>query len=327
MSSSLKVKLWGVRGSLPSPLSPQRLRQNLSEVLGLYEKMRAAGKLVDVDDFLGTLPAHLAGGYGGHTLCCEVRSPSSRLIIDGGSGLRPFAETVLQNEPQTKEFHFYMTHFHWDHLIGFPFFIPIYRKDCTVHFYGVHEDLEPRIRALFCKPNFPVPFEALGAKIHFHRLQPRQMFKIGDLECTPYLLDHPDPSWGIRVSHGGKNFAHCVDTECTRVSREQLGEDLPLYQNLDLMIFDAQYTFGESVEKINWGHSSGPIGLDLAFRENIKRILFLHHDPSSSDETIRQAELQTLLYYEQQMKLSQRQGRPHPPIDWQFAVEGTEVDL
>lgn len=323
----MHIKLWGVRGSLPSPHSPQTLRRILTEVLQVYENMRRSGIEISSEEFLETLPSHLTGGYGGHTACCEVKSGRSRLIIDAGSGIRPFCEALSKNEPDTNEFHLYLTHFHWDHLIGLPFFIPLYKKDTTVHFYGVHEDLEDNIRRLFRRPNFPVAFENLPAKLVFHRLVPRQMFQLGQLELTPYKLDHPDPSWGLKIAADGQQMAYCVDSEFTRTTREDLGPDLPLYQNLDLMIFDAQYTFEEAIEKINWGHSSGPIGLDLALREGVRRVVFIHHDPSASDETIRQAEQQTLLYYEQQMKILKRQGLNPKDIEWSFGREGLEIQL
>jgi len=92
---------------------------------------------------------------------------------------------------------------------------------------------------------------------------------------------------GYRIENGGKVFSHCVDTECTRVSREELGEDLPLYQNVDLMLFDAQYTLMESIERVNWGHAAASLGLDIAMREGVKRVLFMHHDPASTDEKSR----------------------------------------
>ena len=142
---------------------------------------------------------------------------------------------------------------------------------------------------------------------------------------TPYQLDHPDPCWGYKFENEGRTFSHCVDSECTRVSREQLGEDLPLYQNVDLMTFDAQYTFLEAAEKINWGHSSGPIGIDLAIRERIKRILFIHHDPAASDTKIAEAEIQTREYYEAAIRNAKKSGKDIHEVAWSFAHESMEV--
>ena len=321
------MKLWGIRGSLPTPIPPDQVRWQVEEVLTQYERLRDSGESVSARTFLKMLPSHLAGGYGGNSTCAEVTSGKSRLLIDGGSGVRNFSEFVLRSEPQTEEFHFYFTHFHWDHLIGLPFFTPLYVKGKTVNFYSVDPAMEASLKVLFRKPNFPVPYEAVAPQIRVHQVKPRQPLQLGNLKITPYQLDHPDACWGARIEADGKALAWAVDTECTRVSRQDLGEDLPLYQNADLMVFDAQYSFGEALEKINWGHASGPIGLDLAIREGIKQTLFVHHDPTASDEMIRKAEEQTRSYYDYLIKGLKTAGKKPAEVEWSFAVEGTDMEI
>ncbi|MCB0386595.1 MAG: MBL fold metallo-hydrolase, partial [Bdellovibrionales bacterium] len=159
------------------------------------------------------------------------------------------------------------------------------------------------------------------------KLEPRQARSFGDLKITPYQLDHPDPCWGFRCESGGKVFSHCVDTEGTRVSQKDLDKDLPLYQNADLVIYDAQYSFLEAAEKIDWGHASGPIGIDIAMREKIKQILFIHHDPSASDEKVQRAEDQTRAYYDSCVRMAKDQGLEVHEFDWCFAAEGMVVEL
>src|SRR5262249_32816435 len=119
----------------------------------------------------------------------------------------------------------------------------------------------------------------------------------------------------------------CVDTECIRVTREQLGPDLELYQNVDLMIFDAQYTLMETIEKVNWGHAAASLGLDIAMREGIKRVLLMHHDPASSMEKVAAAEAQARRYYESLTRNAHRAGGVAHPVDWEFAYEGMVVEL
>jgi phosphoribosyl 1,2-cyclic phosphodiesterase len=323
----MQVRLWGVRGSLPSPITPEHARWRLEEVLTQFARLRDSNVQVDARTFLDTLPQHLTGGYGGNTSCAEVIAGKSRLLIDAGSGLRGFSEMIMQTAPTTDEFHLYFTHFHWDHLIGLPFFVPLYVKGKTIHIYAVHDDLEISLKALFTKPNFPVPYEVVKHQIKIHKLEPRKQFKVGDLAVTPFQLDHPDPSWGARVEAGGKSLAWAVDSECTRSSHEELGEDVKLYQNADLMVFDAQYSFSEALEKINWGHSSAPIGIDLALRENVKLALFAHHDPAATDENIFQAEEQTKHYFSELIKARRRSGLPEPKLQWRFAREGELITL
>jgi phosphoribosyl 1,2-cyclic phosphodiesterase len=323
----MRVRLWGVRGSLPSPTTPDQNRFKLEEVLSQFERLRDSNVPVTAQTFLETLPVHLGGGYGGNTSCAEVSHGSSRLLIDAGSGLRGFSEYIMQTAPATEEFHLYFTHFHWDHLIGLPFFVPLYVKGKTLNIYAVHDDLEASLQALFRKPNFPVPYEVVKKQIKIHKLAPRKTFNIGELAITPYQLDHPDPSWGLRVEADGKSLAWAVDSECIRTSNLELGDDLKLYENADLMVFDAQYSFSEALEKINWGHSSAPIGIDLAIRENVKLALFAHHDPSASDENIYQAEEQTKHYYSELLKARRGAGLGVPTLQWRFAREGEIIQL
>jgi phosphoribosyl 1,2-cyclic phosphodiesterase len=323
----MKVKLWGVRGSLPSPVAPERLRWRIEEALQQFERLKDAKVPISARAFLDTLPPHMLGGYGGNTSCGEVTCGDSRLIIDAGSGIRALSDILSRSEPAISEYHIYFTHFHWDHLIGLPFFAPIYARGKTIHLYAVHDQLEEAIQILFKKPFFPVPFAVIQKQVKFHKLEARKPFQIGDLSLTPYQLDHPDECWGVRVEGDGKSLAWCVDNEGTRGSREELGDDVKLFQNADLMVYDAQYSFGEALEKMNWGHSSAPVGIDLAVREGVKRALFVHHDPAARDETIREAEEQTQQYFDALARARKKAGLGDLELQWHFGREGELVKL
>ncbi|MCC7442999.1 MAG: MBL fold metallo-hydrolase [Bdellovibrionales bacterium] len=330
---AMDIKIWGARGSLPSPHTPDAMRARMKDVVTRFAESgmgkKSALSLDHVEPFLASLPQHLYGGFGGNTPCIEVRAAQQRAIIDGGSGIRPLGYELLRG-PCGKgqgEVHILFTHFHWDHLIGLPFFVPIFIPGNKIHFYAVQPELEEVIRTIFKKPFFPVPFEYLGAEISFHRLEPRKPKAFGDLMATPYQLDHPDPCWGFRFEREGMAYAHCVDTEASRVTPEELGPDLPLYQNVDLMVFDAQYTLMETIEKIDWGHAAASIGLDLAMREGVKRMLFMHHDPASSDEKIAEAEAEARRYYDSQLRAAKRAGKKIHEVEWSFATEGMVIPL
>jgi phosphoribosyl 1,2-cyclic phosphodiesterase len=327
MSNSMRVKLWGIRGSLPAPHAPAELKAILSHFLLAYKN--SSDQNMSPEDFINSYGLHSLGGYGGHTSCVEVSNKDALLIVDGGSGLRRLGDSLLTGPLGRGQgtAHILLTHFHWDHLIGLPFFVPLFIPGNVINFYSPHEDLEENIRLMFRKPNFPVNFSDLASKIVFHRLEPRTIRDFSGLQVIPYQLDHPDPCWGYRFECGGKVYSHCVDSEMTRISRADLAEDLPLYQNVDLALFDAQYTFVEATEKINWGHASAPVGLDLAMREGIKKVLFVHHDPGASDVRIEELERQTRNYYEISLKHSKQQKRPHFEVDWSFAREEQEFHL
>lgn len=283
----------------------------------------------DVKAFLSSQGITGVGGYGTATTCVEIHSSSQQIIIDAGSGLRTLSEEMVKG-PAGKgraEIHIFLTHFHWDHLLGLPFFAPHFIKGNKIHYYAVQPELEAMVKVKFTKPLFPVAFENLPADIHFHQLEPRKKIKLGDLEITPYKLDHPDPCWGYRIESQGKAYAHCVDTEGTRNSREALGADLPLYQDADLMFYDAQYTLPELAEKANWGHSAAQIGLDIAFRENIKHVLFAHHDPGANTGEINALKAQTREYYDWRIKSAAANNVKLPEVKWRYSYEGLVIDL
>lgn len=325
---SFRIKYWGVRGSLPSSPPPEAWAKNFEDLLQGF--FRAGFKNSShISEYLGTLSTPQIGGFGTATTCVEINTQSASIIIDGGSGIRNLSERLMTG-PASKgksEVHIFLTHFHWDHLIGLPFFGPHFIPGNVVNYYAVQPELERMVRGKFQRPYFPVSFEALGAEIKFHRLDPRKKITIGDMQVAPYQLDHPDPCWGFRVESQGRSYAHCVDTEGTRTTREALGPDLPLYSKADVMYFDAQYTLPELAEKANWGHSAAQVGLDIAFREEIGHVIFAHHDPGASTTQVYEIKQQTQEYYEWRLKTAETHGRKLPKVLWRYAYEGLEIDL
>lgn len=322
---SMKVKYWGVRGSLPYSPSPEQWVKDFEQLMmGFFKSGHKTQS--DVKDYLKSMSTPAVGGFGTATTCVEVKSEKGRIIIDGGSGIKTLGDQLVRKGDGRGPFHIFLTHFHWDHIIGLPFFVPHFIPGTKINYYAVQPELEHMVRGKFQKPYFPVPFEALRSEIKFHILEPRKPIVVDDIKVTPYMLDHPDPCWGYKIENRGKVYAHCVDTEGTRQSRESLGADLPLYQNVDLMYFDAQYTLPELAEKANWGHSAAQIGLDIAFREGIKFVLFAHHDPGASTEQIYEVKAQTRDYYQSVINGLER-STDLPKVKWRFAYEGLEIDL
>lgn len=325
---SLKVKYWGVRGSLPAAPLPEQVVKSFETLMRQFFKS-GYKDATEIQEYLSTMSVPDVGGWGANTTCVEVNSTRQQIIIDAGSGLRTLSEIMLKG-PAGKgkaDIHIFFTHFHWDHMLGLPFFAPTFIKGNNIHLHAVQPDLEKMVRIKFMKPFFPVPFENLASKVHFHQLEPRKPIKLNDMTITPYQLDHPDPCWGFRIESGGKVYSHCVDTEGTRITREALGPDLPLYQGVDLMYYDAQYTLPELAEKANWGHSAAQLGLDIAFREGVKNVLFAHHDPGANQDDIVNLKHQTKEYYDWKVKTSGANNIKLPNVKWDFAHEGLLVDL
>ncbi|WP_019500147.1 MBL fold metallo-hydrolase [Pseudanabaena sp. PCC 6802] len=324
----MRVTLWGTRGSLTTPKSPARIEERIRDVL--YGFLKSGGKqFEDVEPYLSTLTPCQFGGFGGETLCVEVTSNQERLIIDSGSGIRRLGYQLMKDECSRGrgELHLFYTHFHWDHLAGLPFFVPLFVPGNRIHVYAVQPELPDVFRTVFQKPYFPLTLEQVDAKLEFHILKPRQPFKLADFTITPYQLDHPDPCWGYRIEADGKVFSHCVDNEMKRVTREDLGNDLPLYQGINLAVMDAQYTLLEAMEKVNWGHASASVALDIAMREGIEQVLFVHHDPAATDRKIALADEEARGYYDKALQMATNSKIRLHPVKWSFAGDGTCVDL
>jgi phosphoribosyl 1,2-cyclic phosphodiesterase len=321
----MQVKLWGVRGSLPRPETPEGLRSRIINILDAYE----ASDSTSVAEFTGQLVPHELGGYGGNTSCVQVFDKKDSLIIDCGSGMKDLGMQLMAG-PAGKgqaEISILLTHFHWDHVIGLPFFVPIFIPGNKITFYGVQDNLEQCIREMFKKPFFPVNFDWLPSTIRFVKMEPRKTIKMHGFDVTPYQLDHPDPCWGYRIEKNGRAYAHCVDTEATRISRRELGADVGLYENAKLMVFDGQYTLVEVIEKVHWGHAVAGLGLDIAMREKIDHVVFVHHDPYATHAKIQSAIEQTRQFYDLRVRECQSMGQAIHDVRWEFGFEGMILDV
>ncbi len=323
----MKIKLYGIRGSLPSNLLPSEQVAFHTKVLEDYND---SGEK-NVQAFLRNYNRFALGGLGTDTTSIYVVSDDEEndLIIDGGSGIRRLGNVMASTERSTtRQIDILMTHFHWDHLIGLPFFAPLYQKGVEVNFYCVEGFCETALKTIFKKPFFPVPFESLQSEIYFHTLPAREPTELNGFQVTPYRLQHPDPCWGYKIEKNGKTYSHCVDNEGERISREDLGADLPLYQNVDLCYFDAQYSISDFFDRPSWGHSTAQIGLEIAMREGIKQMIFAHHDPSTTPEQIVEMANDLQVFYDKKMNLSTNKTEHNlHPVQWEFAQEGTEFIL
>jgi hypothetical protein len=175
------------------------------------------------------------------------------------------------------------------------------------------------VKSLFQKPTFPVTYESLQADIYFHQLEAYKENHINGLSVVPYRTDHPDTCFGFKISDGYKTYAHAVDNEGERLTSEQLGVDAGLYQNVDLLYFDAQYDEQNFSNKKGWGHGTSYRGFEICAHFNIKQILFAHHDPSFS--------IEDSLGQQKKTELSYAEKYSHLDLKWLYAYDGLEIKL
>lgn len=192
-----------------------------------------------------------------------------------------------------------MTHTHWDHIIGFPFFAPAYRSDFSLDIMAGHVADNGGIRRLFSShmsdPMFPVPLEAMNGQMTFHDFNPRDTFVLdGDIRVTTIPLNHPNGATGYRLDHDGLAICYVTDTE--HVPGRPDENVLRLIDGADIVIYDCTYTDEELPQRVGWGHSTWQEGIRLCQAAGARRLAVFHHDPDHDDtfmgrleDTIRQA--------------------------------------
>lgn len=316
----MKVTLWGVRGSIPSPMTTDQYRAKLEAVL---RRAREASLKTDSDiaSFIASLPREERDLVGGNTTCIEVSDSETLIILDAGSGMRLLANKLMAGPfGQGKgEAHIFFSHHHHDHTCGFPFFVPAYIPGNVLHFYGCHDNIETRMVGLQAREYFPVPFHVMASKKLFHQCSVGTPVHIGHFTITPAQLIHPGGSYGYRIEWGNRVFVFASDSEYKNPSEEVIESFVDFFRNADLLYFDGQYSLQEAFVKENWGHSSALVGVDFAVRAKVRKLLIAHHDPMYSDQTIadlgRQAEEYLSFAY------------PDANVEIAIAYEGDVFDL
>lgn len=245
------IHFWGVRGSIPCP-GPHTVR------------------------------------YGGNTPCVEMRVGGKRLIFDGGTGLRVLGQSLLSHMPL--EAYMFFTHSHWDHIQGFPFFIPAFVKGNRFHIYGAASPngatIKQRLNDQMLHPNFPVPLQIMGAELVFYNIDVGEPIHLEEVTVESALLNHPGEAVGYRVSWHGHAAAYVTDTEHFP---DRLDENvLNLARNADVLIYDATYTDEEyhspKSSRVGWGHSTWQEAVKLAKTANVQQLIIFHHDPLHDDD-------------------------------------------
>jgi phosphoribosyl 1,2-cyclic phosphodiesterase len=294
----MKVKFWGTRGSIPTPISPaaieDKIRLALRGAAGLDLSSEAA-----IERYLQRLPETVLHTIGGNTACVEVRAGQQLLILDAGSGLRQLGLELMKGPCGRGQgvLHLFVSHTHWDHIQGFPMFVPAFIPGNQIYIYSIH-DLEAALEAQQRPLTWPVALSScwfckhaghsghMQAKMEFVSLEVGRPFSIARIRVNTIQNAHPGESYGFRIEHDGSSLVYATDSEYKHMDPTSTQVYVDFFQGADLLIFDAQYTLTDVLDKPDWGHSSPLMGAELAHRAGVRRLVLFHHDPLADDQAI-----------------------------------------
>jgi phosphoribosyl 1,2-cyclic phosphodiesterase len=293
----MKFKFWGVRGSIPTP-GPKTVK------------------------------------YGGNTTCIEIRTKDNDLIIlDAGTGIHALAHTLLREMPVNA--HIFITHTHWDHIQGLPFFVPIFVPNNQIKIYGgldpvTNESINRALSVQLQYSFFPIREAQLNARMEYHTINAGETVTIGAAKITPIVLSHPVLNFGYRIDCDGRSLFFTGDYEPQINIYDPQDEEYAEFQSfvdakrqevilamkdVDALIIDSSYTNEEYASKQGWGHGTYDSAIQLATAAQVKKLFFTHHEPTRSDADL-DAIYQALL-----------KNNPDASFDLLLAQEGNEVTL
>lgn len=295
----MKIKFWGVRGSIATP-GPTTLK------------------------------------YGGNTTCIEVRTDDNDLIIlDAGTGIFPLAQTLFPELPLTC--HIFITHTHWDHIQGLPFFIPTFIPGNTLRIHGAYDPIARRdIREIlsgqlqYCY--FPVREAELKSRLEYITLKERQTAQAGSATVTNILMNHPVLNFGYLIKCNGKSVFFTGDhehlyniyapqdseyKEYNQFMNQKNQAIVDFIRDVDLLIVDTSYTIEDYPAKQGWGHGTFDANIAMAREAGVKQVFFTHHEPTRTDAKLEQ------VFHEALLRNPKQPGDP----EFHLAYEGLVYEL
>ncbi|MBF0544997.1 MAG: MBL fold metallo-hydrolase [Candidatus Riflebacteria bacterium] len=316
----LRIKYWGVRGSVPTPLTPEMVKEKQVSLIrkiisdgGTEKVFGNSPSDEDIRNSLSKLPPSLFGTYGGDTTCVEIQAKDSPLIIiDAGTGIRHLGGELLtrlfkdqnlnplnSDDATKRDIHILFTHFHWDHLQGFPFFAPSFipgKLRVNVHLYG-RRDAKQRLTDVLAGqqecPNFPVLWDDMPCeKISYEmRRMDKKAILIGKTVVNYQELTHPDAVFAYSVEIEGRKFVFATDTEHKDIIDPRL---TALAKDTQILYYDSQYSPDDykgqlpgsvtgNTPKVDWGHSTYEWGVKSSLFLNCPLLVLGHHEPLRTD--------------------------------------------
>ncbi len=316
-----RIRFWGTRGSLPVALNAAEVRRKVVAALR-GASGRSFACEAELDAYVDSLGMAGAGTFGGNSSCVEIETGGpDHVLCDLGSGVRAFGQAVMAKHGATPQtYHIFMSHLHWDHIMGLPFFTPAYIPGNRIRIYGGHATLEAALRRQQEEPSFPVPFSIFRADIEFVHLEPGRRHDVAGMAVTLKLQRHAGDSYGYRFESRGRSVIYSTDSEHPLADAAETDGFVEFFRDADVVIFDAMYSLADAISvKADWGHSSNVVGVDLCQRAGARHLCLFHHEPAFSDETIAGVLADTRRYEEI--------TRPGAPLLVTTAYDGMEIDL
>jgi phosphoribosyl 1,2-cyclic phosphodiesterase len=317
-----RIRFWGTRGSLPVSLTAAAVRRKLITALrGASGRVFASDR--EIEGYLDGLDMAVSGTYGGHSSCVEIETGRPEYVLcDLGSGARPFGQAAVARHgpasPQT--YHIFVSHVHWDHIMGLPFFTPAYIPGNRIRFYGCHPWLEAALRRQQDNPSFPVDFSYLRANIQFVQLEPGKRYDVAGMTVTAKLQKHAGDSYGYRFEADGRAIVYTTDSEHKLADPVETAGIVEFFRAADVVIFDAMYSLAEATTvKADWGHSSNVVGVELCQLAGVRHLCLFHHEPANDDEAISRILAET--------RRLEEITRTGDPMRVTAAYDGMEIEL
>lgn len=227
--------------------------------------------------------------YGGNTTCLEIRNNRDDiLLVDAGSGIREAGNAFLADG--RRDFTLLLTHAHWDHIMGFPFFKPLYRHDATINIWGcpfAQDSIREMLARVMFAPYFPIKYDDIHANVTYAEIC-IETYQLGDLTITPIALSHPNQGTGYKFSEAGRTFVFLTDNELGLQHEGGLSYDnyIEFCRGADLLIHDAEYLDEEYPKRRGWGHSTIEQATSLALDAGVKQLGLFHHNQERIDTEV-----------------------------------------
>ncbi|MCL2793501.1 MAG: MBL fold metallo-hydrolase [Spirochaetaceae bacterium] len=282
----MKVKFWGVRGSVPVPLTNMQLQRKISAVVQRIEPEDLVSPEAR-ELFISKLPDYIFTTVGGNTTCVEVMLNDGTIaLFDAGTGIREFGISLSKQGKHIRDYHVFFSHFHWDHIQGLLFFSPqVFNPECSITFYSPVKNLKEILSNQMKLPYFPITIDQFRAKINYVTIPPEGV-TLGNAKVTCRAVNHPGGCYAYKITENDKSLVFSTDTELREADFIKNEKSTKFFENTDLLIIDSQYTLDEALEKHDWGHTSFSLGVEFASEWMIKKVVLFHHEPLYEDKKV-----------------------------------------